>query len=81
MESSSSEDEDSRDRAKLYCEALTKLTPDIVPVLRTKIGSINSKCFSEGIIGEDMYTRGITLQDDSHQTRQLLVMVSAQIKV
>lgn len=78
---SSGEEEVCKDYAKLYCEALTNLTPHIVPVLQNEIASIFAKCYSKGLVGKDMYTRGITLQDNSHQASQLLVMVSAQINI
>lgn len=78
---SSGEDDINGDTAELYCEAIKKLTPDIVPVLRNEIKSILDNAYSKGIVGEDVYTSGITLKENSHQASQLLVIVAAQIKV
>ena len=78
---SSGEDEISSDMAKLYCKALTELTPDIVPLLQNEIKTILAKCYSKGLIGEDMYHRGLTLHGNSHQANQLLLVVAAQVKI
>lgn len=79
---SSSEDEVSDDRAKFYCKALTNLTSDILPVLQTEIETILTNCYSKGLVGKDMYSSGITLQENPHKkASQLLNMVGAQIKL
>ena len=79
---SSGEDEVSEEGAKLFCEALTNLIPDIVPVLQTEIETILASCHSKGLVGMEMYTSGITLQESPHKKASLLLnLVRAQIKL
>ena len=79
---SSGEDEVSEEGAKLYCEALTKLIPDILPVLETEVQTILTSCHSRGLVGKDMYTSGITLQESPSKKASLLLnLVMAQIKL
>ena len=72
--SSSSDDEASEvegDRCKAlqkaYCDAITKLTPDIVPVLQHEITAILPKAYSKGLVGNSVYSKGIAMQGDPGQ--------------
>ena len=80
--SAGSDEEDfGGDLAERYCEAITKLTPAIVAVLKNEIEIVLPKAFAKGLIGDGMYNTGITLQSDpQQQASQLLSMVKAQIK-
>ena len=85
--SSSSDDEASEaegDRCKAlqkaYCDAITKLTPDIVPVLQHEITAILPKAYSKGLVGKSVYSKGIAMQGDPGQkTGEFLMTVKSQI--
>ena len=82
--SSSTDDEASEAEGnalqKAYCDAITKLLPNIIPVLTSEIKVVLSKAYSEGLVGENMYSTGITLQGNPREkTEQFLMIVKGQI--
>ena len=65
---------------KAYCEAITKLMPAIVPVLKSEIAVVVSEAYSKGLIGKSVYSEAITPQSDPRQkTETFLMTVKSQI--